>query len=115
MASCVAVVLLVSHALGLLHLGLHPHVLSLATGQVLHQDPGRSDPRHPGSPADQDGHHECRILAALTQAAVLPCVALVEPDARVAVDVAPATKQSQVTRGRTRLYLLSPSQSPPGA
>jgi hypothetical protein len=108
-------VLLVSHALGLLHLGLQPHVLSLATGAVLHQDPPRSDAGHPRGPTDRDGHHECKIVAALTQAAVLPCVAVVEPDARVLTDVVPAAKESQVTEGRARLYLLSPSQSPPRA
>lgn len=107
--------LLVSHALGLLHLGIHPHVLSLTTGEVLHPDPPRSDPRDPGAPTDRDSHHECKILAALTQAAVLTSVAVVEPDAWVLAHAAAAAKGSQVTEVRARLYLLSPSQSPPRA
>jgi hypothetical protein len=110
-----AVLLLVSHALCLLHLGFQPHVLSLATGHVLHQEDRRSDPAHGGTPTDRDGHHECKIMAALTQAAVLPSAAVVEPGSCVLTDPVPAARRSQVIEGPARLYLLSPSQSPPRA
>jgi hypothetical protein len=123
LAAAVSFMLLGAQVFAALHFVLVPHTIDARTGKVVRcsdsqdhqskQDPSRcpddsAPDRH--APAPQ----ECQVYALLQQAQILTTPPSTVSPSTIVETVVPPEKHT-VPRYRVRVYLISPSHSPPAS
>lgn len=112
---CVAILLLIGQSFCLLHLALHFHTISLASGKVLHSHTSAGPLSSNQSPNPHEEEDECHIVAVLHLASLLPYVfsisSLLDCPREQSVWTAALNKYPHTVA----LYFLAPSHSPPTA